>query len=56
MKLVNKGEITADHIDASVNRILKLKEKYLSDKEKITDKDVEEINTRIAEITNKLEL
>lgn len=56
LKLVNKGEITADHIDASVNRILKLKEKYLSDKEKITDKDVEEINTRIAEITNKIEL
>ena len=56
LKLVNRGEITADHIDASVNRILKLKEKYLSDKEKITDKDVEEINTRIAEITNKIEL
>lgn len=56
LKLVNRGEITADHIDASVNRILMLKGKYLSEPLKITDKDVEEINTRIAEITNKIEL
>lgn len=56
LKLVNRGEITADHIDASVNRILKLKGKYITENSIITEKDIEEINTRISEITNKIEM
>lgn len=48
IKLVKKGKIKERRIDYSVNRILKLKEKYnLNDNSEIEKCNIEEINNRI---------
>lgn len=56
IKIVNKEKISSDRIDQSVNRILNLKEKYASESAPLTSSDVEEINRKIENITNQIEL
>lgn len=54
IKLVEKGKIKESRIDRSVNRILKLKEKYeLNDKAEVERCNIDEINNRI-DIVNEI--
>lgn len=55
--LVKKGVIKESRINKSVNRIIKLKQKYeISDKEEITGVDIDKINEEIEEIRKKCNL
>lgn len=56
-KLVKKGKIKESRINKSVNRIIKLKQKYnLFDDKEIQGVDIDEINERIEEIRKKCKI
>lgn len=54
IKLVKKGKISEEDINESVNRILKLKEKYKISNKKIENCDVEYINKEISELNTRI--
>ena len=55
--MVKQGLIKEDKINASVNRILNIKEKYnISDTQEFTGIDIEEINNRIQKIRNIVDI
>ena len=54
IKLVEKGKIKESRINRSINRIIKVKEKYnISDSQEIEGIEIEKINKEIAEIRDK---
>ena len=56
-KLVKKGKIKESRINKSVNRIIKLKQKYnLFDDKEIKGVDIDKINERIEEIRKKCKI